>query len=252
MGSPTSSKRGILLTTFGLAFATAAIVTTSECTTSAPPRGEDAGMKGGAGGATVSEGTGGSIAIDGSSWLAPPETPAEIAAPTGAIVAAHLRGVGVQIYVCMGAPGSGGGGAGGGGAGGGTGTPPGYAWTFTAPDAQLLDADGTQLGLHSAGPTWTSSTDGSAVVGMKVSQADAPLGTAIPWLLLRAKSTSGMGLFSTVTFIQRVNTVGGKAPASGCDSGAAGTESRVSYSADYFFYQEGAAPPAGSGGATSP
>ena len=32
---------------------------------------------------------------------------------------------------------------------------------------------------------------------------------AIPWLLLKAKSTDGPGTFGKVTYIQRVNTVGG-------------------------------------------
>ena len=36
--------------------------------------------------------------------------------------------------------------------------------------------------------------------------------------------------------IQRLNTKGGKAPVSGCDSSHAGLEVRVAYSADYFFY----------------
>ena len=66
-------------------------------------------------------------------------------------------------------------------------------------------------------------------------KADAP-GPAIPWLLLRAKSTSGTGVFSAVSSIQRVRTVGGKAPASGCDRMQSGKETRVSYSAEYRFY----------------
>jgi hypothetical protein len=71
------------------------------------------------------------------------------------------------------------------------------------------------VGAHGAGPHWTSTVDGSVVNGTKVAQVDAPLATAIPWLLLRATSTSGMGVFSDVTYVQRVNTTGGKAPATG-------------------------------------
>jgi hypothetical protein len=49
-------------------------------------------------------------------------------------------------------------------------------------------------------------------------------------------SHEGNGVLSRVTKIQRLNTKGGKAPASGCDSIHAGQEVRVPYSADYLFY----------------
>jgi hypothetical protein len=39
-----------------------------------------------------------------------------------------------------------------------------------------------------------------------------------------------------VTSIQRINTKGGKAPASGCDTTHAGQDLRVAYSADYVFF----------------
>ena len=35
---------------------------------------------------------------------------------------------------------------------------------------------------------------------------------AIPWLLLRATSTTGTGVFTNVTYVQRLNTTGGVAP----------------------------------------
>lgn len=191
-------------------------------------------MSAGTGGASDAfPGSGGSTNTADPAWLTPPGIPGEIAVPAGATVTAHLRGVGVQIYGCTAA----GGGAAGADGGSGAST---YGWTLTAPEARLIDAGGTQVGTHSAGPTWTSSTEGSAVVGAKVGQSDAPVGGAIPWLLLRTKSTSGAGIFSNVTFIQRVNTVGGKAPASGCDSGSTGAENRADYAADYFFYEGGA------------
>jgi hypothetical protein len=43
-------------------------------------------------------------------------------------------------------------------------------------------------------------------------------------------------VLSRATSIQRLNTKGGKAPASGCDAAHAGQEVRVPYSADYLFY----------------
>jgi len=46
----------------------------------------------------------------------------------------------------------------------------------------------------------------------------------------------GSGVLSRATSIQRINTKGGKAPASGCDAAHVGQELRVAYSADYVFY----------------
>ena len=59
---------------------------------------------------------------------------------------------------------------------------------------------------------------------------------AIPWLLLEVNSRAGRGLFEKVTYIQRRNTVGGSAPAQGCEKFHSGVETRVPYRADYFFY----------------
>jgi hypothetical protein len=44
-------------------------------------------------------------------------------------------------------------------------------------------------------------------------------------------------MFGSVTFIQRVNTVGGSAPATGCDATAQGTQLRVPYTASYLFFR---------------
>jgi hypothetical protein len=58
--------------------------------------------------------------------------------------------------------------------------------------------------------------------------------TALPWLLLRAKPLGGPGIFHGVTFIQRVNTVGGREPVG---PGALGEERRVPYTTEYLFYR---------------
>jgi hypothetical protein len=55
-------------------------------------------------------------------------------------------------------------------------------------------------------------------------------------LLLGAKSTSGVGVLAQATSIQRVQTVGGKAPEGGCNQAQAGNELRVPYAATYYFY----------------
>ena len=43
-----------------------------------------------------------------------------------------------------------------------------------------------------------------------------------------------------MTSIQRVNTRGGAAPVGGCDETHVGTEARVDFSADYYFYKRAA------------
>jgi hypothetical protein len=108
----------------------------------------------------------------------------------------------------------------------------GYEWAFVAPDADLLDAQGRAIGRHGAGPYWQSA-DGSRVVGTVKARADAPESSAIPWLLLSTKSSGPAGAFSNVSSIQRVNTVGGVAPATPCTAQFAGTPARVPYTAEY-------------------
>jgi hypothetical protein len=110
-----------------------------------------------------------------------------------------------------------------------------FTWTLKAPDAQLFDKDGKTFGEHFAGPSWEAS-DGSRVTGKAVANAPSPDADAIPWLLLNIVSHDGSGVLSSATTIQRINTKGGKAPASGCDASHVGQEVRVSYSADYLFY----------------
>src|SRR5262249_20070238 len=111
----------------------------------------------------------------------------------------------------------------------------GTAWVFLAPEATLYADAGChgRVGIHYAGPTWGSNS-GSKVVG-KVSQRCTPDTSAIPWLLLASASSQGPGVFDGVTFIQRVNTVGGLAPAA--PGAFDGEVRRVPYTAEYFFYR---------------
>ena len=110
-----------------------------------------------------------------------------------------------------------------------------FAWTLEAPDAQLFDKSGKAFGKHFAGPSWEAN-DGSKVVGEVLASQQSPKPNAIPWLLLRAKSASGHGAFSNVRYIQRLNTVGGNAPATACRQDQSGQQLRASYTADYLFY----------------
>ena len=108
-------------------------------------------------------------------------------------------------------------------------------WSLVAPEATLADNKGTAVGKHYAGPTWEAN-DGSKIVGLVVGRIDAPTPDAIPWLLLATRSTGQTGLFSNVTSVQRVATVGGVAPAEGCTPSNIGATTRVAYKAQYAMY----------------
>lgn len=107
-------------------------------------------------------------------------------------------------------------------------------WTFVAPEAELFELNGAKAGKHYGGPTWEGN-DGSKTVGSVKQRADGATANDIPWLLLNAKAT-GAGRMASVTSIQRVRTVGGVAPASGCSSATLGALVRVPYTADYYYY----------------
>ena len=110
-----------------------------------------------------------------------------------------------------------------------------FAWALKAPDAQLFDKDGKPFGKHFAGPSWQAS-DGSRVTGKALANVPSPDSDSISWLLVNVVSHDGNGVLSRATSIQRLNTKGGKAPASGCDASHVGQETRVPYSADYLFF----------------
>jgi hypothetical protein len=105
-------------------------------------------------------------------------------------------------------------------------------WAFVAPDAELFDTHGMKIGRHYAGPQWEA-FDGSRVIAKVKARSDAPVPSAIPWLLLEAHSVGSEGRFSAVSSIRRVNTTGGVAPTAPC---SAGQVLRVPYSADYYFF----------------
>jgi Protein of unknown function (DUF3455) len=145
--------------------------------------------------------------------------PANLAPPEGSVLLFELRARGVQIYACEANPDD----------------TSAFIWTFKAPEAELLNRRGEVAGQHFAGPTWQG-FDGSAVVGEVLERADSPDSGSIPWLLLEAKEHVGSGAFSTITFVQRLDTSGGAAPAEGCDADHAGDEVRQPYEATYAFY----------------
>jgi len=147
------------------------------------------------------------------------QVPADLMPPASAVLLFELEARGDQIYTCTVKPGD----------------PNAFVWTFKAPQAELFNARGEVVGSHFAGPTWQGQ-DGSNVVGELVTRADAPSENAIPWLLLKAKSHTGSGAFSTITHIQRLDTKGGVAPSKGCDKNHVNQDVRVPYEATYAFY----------------
>lgn len=108
-----------------------------------------------------------------------------------------------------------------------------YEWVFKAPEADLFDMQGKKVGHHYAGPTWEWN-DGSKVVGEVKAKAPSSGASAVPLLLLTAKSHEGSGVLSSVTSIQRLETVGGQALAPAKDY--IGKTLSVPYTAVYYFY----------------
>lgn len=166
----------------------------------------------------------------------PPAVPANLEVPAGneAYLIAHATGT--QNYICL---------------------PSGnqMAWTFLGPQATLFDSLGEQVATHflSSNPaengtpraTWQHSRDTSTVWAAAIANStdrDYVAPGAIAWLLLEVVGdeygpTGGDRLAQT-TFIQRVNTAGGVAPAAGCKAPRdIGKRVLVPYSTDYVFYR---------------
>jgi hypothetical protein len=92
---------------------------------------------------------------------------------------------------------------------------------------------------HFGGPTWRAK-DGSQVVGRLDDKVTVDP-TAIPWLRLEAASTaSGVDgdRLAATTYVQRLATTGGLAPAPGlCNAETVGTVAEVPYTAVYTFWK---------------
>ena len=142
---------------------------------------------------------------------------ASIDVPDGVRALMQAKGDGVQIYTC-------------------TQATEGLKWVLKGPDAKLLDAGGTVIGTHFAGPTWKLN-DGGTVQGQMVASQKSPDANSVPWLLLHAKPGTAAGSLGAVTFIRRTETHGGVAPATECqDAGDLGKTMQVPYTATYTFY----------------
>jgi hypothetical protein len=182
--------------------------------------------------------------------ITPPPTPSDITPPAGSTAFAVGHALGTQGYICL--PTSTGG----------------TSWTIlnARPEATLFTkffGQDVQIITHFLSPdnspervaraTWQSSFDTSKVWAVKVKgitagsdAASCPNTGAIDCLLLGSVGTqqgpTGGKFLTKTTFIQRLNTRGGSAPAdnAGCTAATdVGHQLLVPYSADYFFYRGG-------------
>ena len=151
---------------------------------------------------------------------------ASIQVPDGNKLILHTYAKGVQVYICTQDPKD----------------TSNFTWILKEPIADLY-TDSTYnnpVGKHyftnGKNPTWES-TDGSKVIGAKLAQVNSPDGNGIPWLLLKVTVTTGTGILTPATFVQRVNTKGGKAPVV-ANKSLKGQTAKIPYRAEYLFYSK--------------
>ena len=111
-----------------------------------------------------------------------------------------------------------------------------YEWFFVGPDARLMDRSGKQVGRYFGPPATWENMDGSKVTATQVAVSPASAGS-IPLQLVKANPAMGSGAMTGVTYIQRVSTQGGVAPAMACGANNLGARQVVQYQADYIFYK---------------
>jgi Protein of unknown function (DUF3455) len=171
--------------------------------------------------------------------VTPPPVPTNLQVPAGneAFLVGHA--VGTQNYVCSPAKSVGQ-----------------VDWTLFTPEATLFDDSGEQLITHYFSPnpieggiiraTWEDSRDTSTIWAKATASSVDPAfvhENSVAWLLLpvvgqQVGPTGGATLFAT-SFVQRLNTVGGAAPSTGCDAPTdLGSKAFVPYTADYFFFKK--------------
>lgn len=114
--------------------------------------------------------------------------------------------------------------------------PSAFEWVFVGPDAKLMDRSGKVVGRYYGPPATWESNDGSKVTATQLAVAPASAGN-IPLQLVKANPAMGMGAMQGVTYIQRVATQGGVAPAVACTAANAGQKQVVKYQADYIIWK---------------
>ena len=181
--------------------------------------------------------------------VTPPPVPSDIQVPEGNEAFLEGHAVGTQNYICLPCPNA---------------TTPaamcpnasGFAWILFTPQATLFNDHARQVTTHffspnpvetgTVRPTWQHSRDTSTVWGGRAvssSDPDFVAPNAIPWLLIPVagaeEGPTGGDFLTATTFIQRLSTSGGLAPATGCSlSTEVGARAFVPYTAVYFFFRE--------------
>jgi hypothetical protein len=165
----------------------------------------------------------------------PPPVPANLEVPAGHRPYLAVHATGTQNYVCL--PGA---------------SSTGLVWTFYGPQANGFDRRDEQVMTHflsanpveggTARPTWQHSRDTSAVWARPIVASTDPAYVepgAIAWLLLEIVGSedgpNGGRRLAPTTYIQRVETSGGVAPADGCTT--LGAKLFVPYETDYYFFR---------------
>lgn len=145
--------------------------------------------------------------------------PAAVQVPAGQRVALETVGVGQITYECRAMKDA-----------------AGHEWLFVGPDAKLMSRAGQPVGTYFGPPATWASRDGSWLTATQVAVAPAAAGS-IPLQLVKANPAMGVGAMQGVTYIQRVATQGGVAPAMACGAAQAGRKEIVNYQADYIFWK---------------
>jgi hypothetical protein len=178
--------------------------------------------------------------------ITPPPVPENLEVEDGNVVFLVGHGVGTQNYVCAPSATS----------------VTGFAFSLFTPQATLFDDAGEQLITHFFSPnndplvkppeagtirvTWEDSRDTSRIWAFLLEQStdeDFVRRDSVAWLKLKTSGVdvgpTGGDRLTKTTFVQRLNTVGGLAPASGCSTFEdLGRRVFVPYFADYFFYKK--------------
>ena len=102
--------------------------------------------------------------------------------------------------------------------------------------ATLKDASGKAVGKYYGPPTTWEAMDGSKVGGKQVAVAPNQPGSIALQLVKAEPAMNKVGAMAGVSYIQRLNTKGGVAPAMACDAAGKGKRQVVAYQADYVFY----------------
>jgi len=177
-----------------------------------------------------------------------PAVPDDLRPPPGNVAFLKGAAIGTQNYAC---------------------TPQGtgFAWVLFTPEATLFNNVDKQSITHFFGPNPQEPNSDPRVVSSGTIRAAwqhrdtstvwarvFPLSqpsfdprfvrpNSVPWLLLDARGVqegpNGGDTLTRTTFIQRVNTDGGVAPATGCSQASdVGKKAFIPYTADYFFFTD--------------